>query len=476
MNRQLLDTDQKALEINLNEQIYGTFAEIGAGQEVARHFFKVGAAAGTIAKTMSAYDKVYSDEIYGAEASGRYVCETRLYKMLDHEYGLMEERLSGYMPDKTFFVFADTVAALNYTKTISGNGWMGLRFQTRPGGPANNLVLHVKMLDHDTQLQQAAIGILGVNIIYGCYYYSQNFEEMIRSLIDGLEGRVEIDMIRLTGADFQDVDNRLLSLYLVKNGLTEVAIFGADRQNIHGSEFLYKKGVMVVRGNYRPPTLVSLDVFKSAFQQFIEESEIEGEKTVLLTELTLDNLRIDGEIDYQDFLDRSEALCTLGQKVIVSNCFNHQSLINYLSDFKIKRLGLVIGVWELLEIINQKYYQNMDGRLLVAFGELFTRNIRIYAYPVLQEKSGKVLTGMNLPVPEGIRFLYKYLIESQHIVEVKDFDSDLLPIYPQKVLKMIKSGQPGWEEMVPETLVTTIKEKHLFEYHSINSPTPLKSV
>ena len=463
MQREILDTDQKTLTINLDERIYGTFSEIGAGQEVARHFFKVGAAAGTIAKTMSAYDKSYSDAIYGAEPSARYVCESRLYKMLDHEYQLIDERLEHKSDHTTFFVFADTVAAINYSRTISGNGWLGIRFQTRPNGPANDLVIHVKMLDNDYQLQQSAIGILGVNLIYACFYFNDNPDFLVDSLMDALHGRIVIDMIRLTGPDFTEVDNRLLSMLLVKYNLSEVAIFGPDGKSMHASEFLYKKSVMVVRGNYRPPTLVSMDVFEASYKQFKQEEEVVAEKSILLAELTLDNLMLNGQIDYSDFLDRAEALCTLGQTVIVSNCSNHQKLINYLSDYKIRNLGLVIGVRELIDIINQKYYQNLDGRLLVAFGELFTRNIKIYAYPILSEENGLVLTGSNLPVPEGIKFLYQYLLESEHIVEVKNYNADLLKIYPQKVLRLIHEGKhEEWSELVPIELAERIKSKKLF--------------
>ena len=464
MSRNILKTEQKALEINLAENIYGTFAEIGAGQEVARNFFQVGAAAGTIAKTMSAYDKTYSDAIYGLEKSGRYVCESRLYKMLDHEYELMEERLQEEMPTTNFFVFADTVAALNYNKTISGNGWLGVRFQCDPKNEPNDIVIHAKMLDIDNSSQQEAIGVLGVNLLYACYFYRDNPEYMVESLIDSLKGRISVDLIRVSGPDFEKVDNRLLSLMLVQFGLTDVAMFDEEGQNIHPSEFLYKKALMVVRGHFRPPTLVTLDVFKSSFKQFKEDFEDGPEKCILISEITLENLTKNGKIDYRDFLDRAELLNAIGQKVIVSNCSNHQKLINYLSDYKIRKLGLVIGVMELLEIINEKYFQNQDGRLLVAFGELFTRNIQIYAYPALQEGSKELLTAKNLPVPDGIKFLYKYLVDSHHIVEVEDYNPDLLHIFPDKVYDEIIAQKEGWKNKLPSKLVEVILEKGIFGY------------
>jgi len=462
--RQLLETDQKALEINLDPAIYGTFAEIGAGQEVARYFFQVGAAAGTIAKTMSAYDKTYSDKIYGEEVSGRYVCEARLYKMLDHEYDLMRSRLSNELPDTNFFVFADTVAAINYQRTIPGNGWLGIRFQLHPGGGTNDLVLHVRMLDNDNQLQQQAIGILGVNLIYACYRYNEQPEVMLQSLMDGLHDRVKIDMVRLTGPDFEALDNRLLSLWMVKNGLTDVAMFGPDRQNMHPSEFLYKKHVMIVRGSFRPATLVNLDMLNASFQQFKNEAEVDPRRAYLLTEITIDNLCSTGELDEQDFLDRAELLNTLGQTVVISDCQKYQNMVAYLADFKVQQLGFVLGVRELLDLINEKYYQNLDGRLLAAFGQLFTRNVKFYVYPALQEGSGEVINAQTLPIPEGVKFLYKHLLDNQQIVDVMGFNHKLLHIFSKEVLRMLQNGEDGWEGMVPSQVANLIKEKYLFGY------------
>ena len=269
VQRHILKTEQKALEINLNDRIYGTFAEIGAGQEVARNFFQVGAAAGTIAKTMSAYDKQYSDAIYGTDE--RYVCEGRIYKMLDHEYSLIEERLKESRSDTNFFVFADSISAINYQRTIKGNGWMGMRFQHQPGSSINDVVIHVKMLDKNNRQQQEAIGILGVNLIYACFYYREDSESFIESLLDGLKSRIKIDMIRTKGEAFENYDNRLLSFYLVKSGLSELAIFDKNSNSIHASEFMYRKELMIVRGHFRPPTKVTVDAFRSSFLQFKSE-------------------------------------------------------------------------------------------------------------------------------------------------------------------------------------------------------------
>ncbi len=467
MEYQMIKTEQKALDINLNDPIYGTFAEIGAGQEVARNFFQAGAAAGTIAKTMSAYDKTYSDAIYGEEPSNRYVSENRLYKMLDHEWSLMEERLSESRPDATFFVFADTVQAINYTRTIKGNGWLGLRFKLKPDGPVNDMVLHVKMLDTNNRLQQEAIGVLGVNMIYAIFYYNDDPEKMVRSLVDNIKDRVSIDLLRINGEDFNFFDKRLISLYLVKHKLTSVTMFDVHKKSIHASEFLYRESLMVIRGNFRPPTIVTLDVINSSYKQFKSETNLPDDKLNLMLEMTMEYLKGEhAEIDEKDFLDRADMLGTLGHNVLLSNCDNHQMLINYLSDYKIANLGLVIGARELQKIITDKYNNNQDGRLLVAFGELFSQNIKIYAYPAQNELSKEIMTAQNMEIPDGIKFLYQYLLDSKQIVPVYVFNKDILYIYPYDVLLDIQENKAGWEDNVPQVLVEMIKEKGLFGYKS----------
>ncbi len=459
-----IEPEQKALEINLDNTIYGTFAEIGAGQEVARHFFQAGAAAGTIAKTMSAYDKTYSDCIYGIEESGRYVCESRLYKMLDHEYGLLEERLGNTRKGTTFFAFADTISAINYTKTIKGHGWLGVRFQLHPGGPSNDVVVHVKMSDKDTRLQQMAIGILGVNLVYACFKHLNDPEHFVKSLVDNLIDRVEVDMVRITGPDVKHIDNRLISLMLVKYGLTEVSMCAPDGLSIHASEFLYKKHVLIVRGSYRPPTLVNMDMRAISTTQFLAEPDADADHTFVLNEITITNLKLEGEINDQDFLDRAEIIGALGQTLVISNCEEHHKLINYLGDYKIRKLGLVLGVKVLLKLINEKYYQHENDDLLAAFGELFTKNVKLYVYPSLQEGSAELMTSKNLPVPDGLTFLYKHLLERNRLVDLEGFDKNILHIYSNEVLQMLRADEEGWEKLVTPKVANLIKERCLFGF------------
>lgn len=463
MTRRILETEQKALEINLDEPIYGCFAEIGAGQEVARHFFQVGAAAGTIAKSMSAYDKVVSDEIYGSETKGlgRYVCEARLYTMLDHEYDLMEERLREPRPEHTFFAFADTVAAINYQKTIKGDGWLGLRFQLSPGEKPNDLIIHVRLLDNDNRLQQQAIGILGVNMVYAAFRFAQNPEVLISSLMDNLRGRIAIDLVRLEGPDFRQLDNRLVCLWMLRNGLSDVAIFGPDKRPVHAGEFLYKKSILIARGSYRPPTLVQQDMIDQTYRQFLAEPDVDANKAFFLTEITLDNLKSSSEIDEKDFLDRADLLCELGHTVVLSNCVQHKKLIAYFSDYKIHRIGLAMGARKLQNIIRETCAQNPDN-LLTAFGETFLRNVRFYIYPAQPEGQTALLKAKNIAIPQEIHFIYDYLLENQNIVDVTHFNSDILHIYHTKVLHMIQSGETGWEQYCPEQVARLIREKALF--------------
>jgi len=469
MAREILKPEQKALNINLDKTIYGTFAEIGAGQEVARNFFKVGAAAGTIAKTMSAYDKSYSDAIYGPEKSGRYVCESRLYKMLDHEFKLLEERLVDTNDTTKFFVFAGTVSAINYSRTIKGSGWMGVRFQLDPNGKPNDLIIHVKMKDRNNLLQQEAIGLLGVNMMYACYYYHDDLEGFVESLVDGIKGRVEVDMMRLSGPDYTHVKQSLLSLDLVKHGLTEVAMFDANGLGIHASEFLYKKPLVVVRGHFQPPTKVTQDVLDSSLVQFKQEPDVDAKKARVVAELTLDNLIKDGEISDLDFIERADAIGSLDYITIISNCSNHQRLINYLQDYKVTKLGLVIGILELKELIEKKYDENKDGRLLVAFGELFTRSISIYVYPAINTETGNLLTLNNLKVPEGMEFLYKYLLESKQLIPIQGYNEAQLKIFPHDIREKIANNTDGWKDGVPSTVAELIEKRGMFSFNTGNA-------
>lgn len=463
MSKQHLEPEQKALEINLDATVYGSFAEIGAGQEVARYFFKAGAAAGTIAKTISAYDKVVSDHVYGAEATGRYVCESRLYKMLDHEYELMIDRLSSERVNTRFFAFADTVSTINFHRTTQGQGWLGLRFQLLADGEPNELILHVELLDNNTALQQEAIGILGVNMVYACFRYGHDYQLLLQSLMDKIRDRVRIDMVRITGAQFEHLDNRLLALELVQQGMTEVAMFDKKGRPIHPSEFLYKQNLLVVRGSFRPVTLVNMDMMHCAALQFKADLNSDNARTHTIAEITLPTLRVDtGEVDNRDFLDRADLLNYLGHSVMITNCNQYKNLIAYLHNYRLNKLGLVIGARPLLELISEKYLQNKDGMLLNAFSEICTKNVHLYVYPAQKEGSGEVMTSQNIPVAEGMRNLYQHILQQRHIVDIQGYNAETLHIYSPEVFRRIQTDEAGWEKALPAKVAQYIREHFIF--------------
>lgn len=459
-----LSTKEKALKINLRTDIYGSFAEIGAGQDVAANFFKAGGASGTVAKTMSAYDMSFSDAIYGT--CDRYVCEPRLLMMLDKEYKLLIERLPEKHGDTTFFAFADTVEALNYEKTNKPHGWIGIRFQTTPGGPYNDCVIHVKMHDRDALSQQHALGIVGVNLIFGCYFH-HNTDDLLNSLMDGIEShQIEIDMFRLDGPDFEHVDNRLMSLKLVKNGMTEAAMFGPDGKVLQPSEALYKKNVLVLRGRFRPVTHVNVDMLFTARRHFKKDPDVDPSKIVVLTELTLSDLTTDGSINEEDFLNRVDIICSLGQNVMISNYQVYYKLVNYLSYITRRRkIGIILGVYNLQKVFDEQYYSDLKGGVLEAFGTLFGHNVKLYVYPAKKgADKNELYTLDNFQLPQNLRKMFEYLLENDKLENIKGANIDNLHIVSDNVLAMIKSGEQGWEKMVPRKVSEAIKEKCLFDY------------
>ncbi|WP_299002089.1 TonB-dependent receptor [uncultured Tenacibaculum sp.] len=457
-------TTMKALKINLNAHIYGTFAEIGAGQETVRNFFRAGGASGTIAKAMSAYDKDFSDAIYGIEKDNRYVTEPRLKKMLKHEMDLIEERLTRQKhPDKLFFSYANTVATINFSKKFKGHGWVGIRFQLDPLEDYNEIVLHLRFKETDARQQQETLGVLGVNLIYGAYYLNDNPKDLLKSFYDNIDkDRLEIDMINFSGPRFMYVDNRLMSLQLVKNGMTNAVMFGPDGNNMLPAQVLYKKNILALRGSYRPVTKVNMDMFERSKQLFFEEKKVDPEKTKIIFEITLSNLRAEGEINERDFLDRAELLCSLGLNVMITNYQEYFRLVEYFSEFTKERMGLAMGVNNLIQIFDEKYYRDLSGGILEAFGKLFYRDLKVYMYPYKDRDTGEFITSENLMVHPRMKELYKFFKNNGRLIDIKEYDPEILHIFSRKVLKMIKNNEDGWEEMLPKGVSETIKEKRLF--------------
>ncbi len=461
----VLSTVDKALRINLNEHIYGTFAEIGAGQEVARHFFRAGGASGTIAKTMSAYDRGFSDAIYGAEQDKRYVTKSRLSKMLKHEINLLETRVDRKNnPEKMFFAFANTVATIDFAKKFKGHGWMGIRFQTDSQQEYSEIQMHVRFHLIDAKAQQEALGIMGVNLIYGAYYKHNKPRSLIKYLYDHIDPHaIEIDTINFSGPLFENVDNRLLSLDLVKNGMTQAVMFGPDGKNILPAAVLYKKNILAIRGSFRPVTKVNEDMYEKSYKMISNDSDFNLEKTISIFEITLSNL-LSGQSDVneQDFLDRAELLCSSGKTVMITNFQEYYKLSDYFSNYTTKKTVMTMGVDNLIKVFEDKYYSNLSGGILEAFGKLFKHNIEIYLYPLI--KGEKLIDSSNLQVEDNMKNLYKYFKDNQKIRDIEDFNKNLLNIYSWEVLEEIKNNSPGWEQKLPEAISKLIKEKKLFGY------------
>ncbi len=453
----------KALRINLNADIYGTFAEIGAGQETVRQFFRAGGASGTIAKAMSAYDKNFSDAIYGTEDDKRYVTEARLRKMLNHEVGLMEERITrDNNPNKIFFSYANTVATIDFAKKFKGHGWVGIKYQVGPDQEYNDIVLHIRFKETDARLQQETLGKLGTNLIYGAFYKYNQPRKLLRYLYDHLDkDQLEIDTINFSGPVFKDVDNRLMSLQLVKNDMTDAVMFAPDGNNVLPARVLYKKNILTLRGSFRPVTKVNMDMFEKSYEMFIKENKVDKEKTQVIFEITLSNLRAEGKIDEQDFMDRAKLLCSLGQTVLISNFQEYYKLVEYFSQYSRARMGLAMGVNNLVDIFDEKYYRHLSGGILEAFGKLFYKDLRVYLYP-MENKDGSLTTSENLKVHPRMKELYKFFKYNGKVVDITDYDTSNLSVFSRTVLKMIANGEDGWETMLPEGVSRLIKEKSLF--------------
>ena len=458
----ILSTKDKALRINLNENIYGTFSEIGAGQEVARHFFRAGGASGTIAKTMSAYDKGFSDAIYGIENDLRYVTQSRLTKMLNHEINLLESRVDRAIhTEKMFFSFANTVATIDFAKKYKGHGWMGIKFQTESKVKYSEIKLHVRFHLPEAKAQQEILGLMGVNLIYGAYYKHNKPRSLIKYLYDHIDpSTIEIDTINFSGPLFKDVDNRLLSLELIKNGMTQAVMFGPDGKNILPAAELYKKNILTIRGSFRPVTKVNEDMYEKSLKMIKKDKKLTDKNTISIFEITLSNLTAQGKLDEQDFLDRAILLCSMGKTVMITNFQEYYKLSEYFSKYTNKKVFLTMGVDNLIKVFDDNYYSSLDGGILEAFSKLFIKNITILLYPMLQKN--KIIDSSNLVVSDNMKNLYKYFIKNLRILDISDYNRTYLSIFSWDVLKKIQSNQKGWESSLPDNVSDLIKQKKLF--------------
>ncbi len=459
-----MDTRQKAIQINMDSSKYGAFTEIGAGQEVARWFFSVGGASGTIAKTMSAYDMTVSDAIYGP--CERYVSKQRLQSMLDREFDLLVERLDAKRGETTkFFAFANTVAANSFSRKEDAHGWLGLQFQVEPKGDVSQVIIHVRLLDPENIQEQEALGILGVNLIHAAIYHHTNADEIIDSLLNSLSAeRAEVDMIEFSGVAFKSVDNRVMALQLVQKGLSKATMFLANGEVVQPADVLYKKSILVERGSFRPVTHVTVDMLECATSMFVQEPKVQGEEVLVIMEMTLKNLLDNGKIDYQDFLARVDILASLGKIVLISNFAEYHRLAAYFFRYTKKMIGIVMGVPTLKEVFDEKYYLDLDGGILESFGRLFKNDLKLYVYPLMEKKTGALITSDNLLVTPKLRHLFCYLVENRLIESIRGFNESYLSIFSREVLLKIQKNDPSWEQMVPEPVCKIIKERKLFQH------------
>jgi hypothetical protein len=476
--------------VNLDARRYGTFAEIGAGQEVVRWFFRAGGASGTIAKSISAYDMAISDAIYGR--AERYVCRQRLEAMLDHEHVLNIGRLSESRGHTTaFFSFADTVSARSFKGNNECHGWMGVRFQSRPRDQDSQIIIHVRMLDTENALQQEALGIVGVNLLYGAFFLFSEPELLIESLLDGLTThRIEVDMIEFSGIEFRQVDNRLMSMKLVQVGLSGAAMFDPSGTVLQPSEALRKKSVLVERGSFRPVCHVNIDMLRCARENFVRDLKAaapgaggngvaagggagagagggvgDGEEVVELMELTMRNLREEGGgVDRADFLARADMLAASGKTVLISDYFEYYRLAAYLGHYTTRKIAIVMGASSLRDLFEERYYTALEGGILESFGRLFKNDLRLYIYPLLEQATGNLVTVDNLEVAPQLRKLYGHLVDSGVIKQLENINRDYLHIFSRDALRRIRAGDPTWETMVPAEVAAVIKHRRFLGY------------
>lgn len=459
-----LTTEEKALKINLTSDIYGCFAEIGAGQEVAANFFKAGGSSGTIAYTQSAYDMKVSDSMYG-EAT-RYVCEERLVTMLNSEYNNMQLRLPGKFKESRFFAFCNTVESLNYHKTNQGQGWVGIRFQMEVGAEPNDIILHIKMHDNSHKAQQEALGILGVNLVHASFFLNDDLDSFLKGMVQRLpRERMEIDMLRVSGPAFENTDNRIISLNLVKLGITDATMFDLTGNVLQPASALYKQNILLMRGRFRPVTKVHIDMIESGKRQFLLDEQVDEKNLQVVFELTLKDLTADGKILDKDFVDRAELLGSLGYTVMISNYLKHYKMVDYLASIaRGRKMGVIVGIYNLHTIFDERYYDNLPGGLLEAFGRGFGHNVKLLVYPANNVDNGDLYDLENFKIAPHLRGLLQYMVDNNKMEAIKDFDPRSLYILSDDVLSKIKASVSSWEDDVPTEVVKAIKFYELFGY------------
>ena len=459
-------TSGKALRINLDERKYGTIAEIGAGQEVARHFFIAGAAAGTVAKTISAYDMQFSDAIYGRQESGRYVSKARVRAMLKKEFKLVVKRVSDTRSQLSrFFSYAATVSAKSYNRNNECHAWCGVRVQMYPGAPPSEIIVHVRMLDGTAERQQDSLGVLGVNLIYAAYFYYEEGKKFIDSLTDNLAAdRIEIDSIEFSGPYFEEIDNRAINLHLIRSGTTRAIVFKPDGRVAVPSEMLYKKNVLTIRGSFKPVTRLNVDMIEQGASAFQKLPDVTSDNTVVLAEISLNNQQgVDLGVPEGDLIARMRLLNSLGYSVMISSYTRYFSLRAYFRQYTNRQIGIVLGMINIKEIFDEGMYKGVEGGILEGFGKLFPDNTRLFVYPELDEK-GEIRDFKTIKVSDHLKYLYLHLLENKFLFGIDCSDKDLLKIYSRDILKQMKKGRGDWQHSLPGDIADRIIRNKLFGY------------
>ena len=440
-------TQEKALDINLDASFYGSFAEIGAGQEVARQFFQAGRASQTIALTISAYDMTFSDIIYGKEKSGRYVCKPRLEKMLDKEYSKVVSRLSEERGDKTcFFSFADTVST-----GIKNHGWLGVRFQARPKGEAQTVIFHVRLLDKHRLQQQETLSKLGVNLMYSCFYERKNTDDFLAGLFDQIkEGSIAIDIIEFSGDEFKKYDPILFNLKLVHQGWSEAILVDASGVLQNPGDFLYDRPLLIQRGSYNPVTNTHLDIFKRGLAHFQKEFNLKSTDVLGFFEFLLDNRAKGSKLTPEDALHRVQMITALGIPALITRFTLFYQLKEFVRLNTPKPLGIVISAAYLDKLFDVNFYLDLSGSLLEGLGKLLGRFSRIYVYP---HKTNEIclLTKSFFPKPE-VKNIYAHFIQNNNIQDIAGCDEINEYISSEDVNKLIKKNDKSWKKLVPEKI------------------------
>jgi hypothetical protein len=460
----MLSTKEKSVRINIESQYYGTIAEIGGGQETARHLFQAGGASNTIAKSVSAYDKRFSDHFYNEGKPSRYVAESRLRKMIRYEYDELVTIL-GDQYHQRFFAFANTVETLNFNKSNQGNGWLGIAVQGSDLHRPNQLFIHVKMLENDTLLQQYTLGTLGINLIHGGLFTGDDPRKILLSVLDNLgNDRVEVDYVYAEGPDMEWVDNRLLNLMLVSNHMTPAIMFDSNGQVQQPADMLHRKNVILTRGFFRPINLLGMQFIEDSLNIFRRDEDYKPDNTIAFSEISLNYLMQEQEVNEKDFLHRVDLLNLMGQSVMISRFQRYFELVNYFAQFRLIKLRIVVGLPTFEKIMDAQYYTDLRGGLLEALGSLFQENVKIYLFPALDGNSGEVNCPDESSFPEDIAQLWQYLLSQGKIIVLCNIPTRHLGITTEHISKLIASADPELQHYLPEPVYQRIKEKKLFGY------------